>query len=237
VLGQKLVHKGVGHFGKALDHAGLDLFVTAHYAVLDLLVTAHDGLGDLFVFFHQFVLCHLEPLLSCFPCRFVCMDRVDIARMRGPGSAVPGSRGHCMPFTSGIRQSSSTMPASPTRMPGTIMLHSMVMHMPTPSASAPTMASSTVPTALPVMRIAGLPCIRRRTISMTSSTARPAAPSTTPGRAAFHSATRHMHMPSANRMPPTVPKIRDTKFSFFMGSYLLSFLACGQGVLSVLPLE
>src|SRR5699024_11605340 len=48
------------------------LFVTAHYAVLDLLVTAHDGLGDLFVFFHQFVLCHLEPLLSCFPCRFVC---------------------------------------------------------------------------------------------------------------------------------------------------------------------
>ena len=60
------------------------------------------------------------------------------------------------PLTSGMRQSRRTMPMIPTRMPGIIMFQTITIHMPMPSARAPTTPSSTDPTALPLRWIAGL---------------------------------------------------------------------------------
>lgn len=73
------------------------------------------------------------------------------------------------------------MPATPMTMPGTSMPHTMAMHMPTPSTKAPTMPSSTAPTALPLMWTAGLPAIFRRTSSKTSRTTAPTVAITTQG--------------------------------------------------------
>ena len=49
------------------------------------------------------------------------------------------------PLITGIRESRATMPTMPTTIPGIIMFHTMVMHMPTPRTMAPHTPSRVVP--------------------------------------------------------------------------------------------
>lgn len=108
------------------------------------------------------------------------------------------------------------MPMMPTKTPGTIMFHTMVMTIPRPRMSALATPTSTVATVLPLSAMGPSPSIFLRTRTITSKMAHPTAPTATPGAKAPHSVMRHMHMPSPNTRPPTVPSTSETKFFFSM---------------------
>ena len=102
----------------------------------------------------------------------------------------------------------------PTIIPEIIISHTIAIHIPTPNTNAAMTPKTIVPTVLPFTLIAGLPSILRLTISSTASTTIPAAAMTTQGVKAFHSGKRHIHMPTANKIPPIVPRIKLIKFFF-----------------------
>jgi hypothetical protein len=54
---------------------------------------------------------------------------------------------------------------------------------------------------------------------------KPMAVQITPGWNAFHSGSRHIHIPSANSRPPMVPMIRFTNADFFIFYILLEIFS------------
>ena len=81
----------------------------------------------------------------------------------------------------GMSTRPSAMPMMPTKTPGTIMFHTMVMTIPRPRMSALATPTSTVATALPLSAMGPSSSIFLRTRTITSKMAHPTAPTATPG--------------------------------------------------------
>ncbi len=134
---------------------------------------------------------------------------------------------HFKPTHIGIRQSRSTMPTIPTRIPGIIIPHIMIIHIPNPNTRAAAIPKITLPITLKFGLPSGFPLITRRTIIVIARMTAPTAAVITPSvKFAFHSGSRQMHIPSANASPPTVPSKRDTKFCFFISVSSIVFVVC-----------
>lgn len=129
------------------------------------------------------------------------------------------------PFVRGIRHNRRMIPTRPITIPAIILLHTIVRHMPIPSVSAPIIPSRTVPIVFPDRWIGFLFSIFLQTSTIIKRITAPITPITTPGWKAFHSGINAMHIPSAKKIPPIVPKIIATKLLFFM-LYSLLFLHC-----------
>ena len=80
-------------------------------------------------------------------------------------------------------------------------------------------SSTTIPRVFPDTWTGALFSILLHTSTIISSTTAPIIPIITPGRNAFHSGINAIHVPSANRIHPMVPKIIVTKLLFFISLF------------------
>lgn len=132
------------------------------------------------------------------------------------------------PLIKGIRQRRTTIPIRPIAIPITMWLHTIVRHIPTPRSKAPIIPISVAPMVFPDSFTGALFSIFLQMITIISSTMIPIQPITIPGLNAFHSGINAMHMPSANKMPPIVPKIIAINVLFFIIPDLPFFLPLPQ---------
>ena len=120
------------------------------------------------------------------------------------------------PLHNGIRQSKMIIPTIPITIPRIMLPHTMVKHIPTPRARAPTTPTTAVNTAFPVILIGCLCSIFLHTNTVIRAKTIPTQPTTTPGVKAFHSGSNAMHIPKPKNRQLIIPKIIATKLLFFI---------------------
>ena len=120
------------------------------------------------------------------------------------------------PFMKDIKQSSAAIPTIPIAIPNIRLLHTITRHIPIPNNNAPIIPISSPPIIFPDSLIGSLFSIRLHINIVINSTMTPIIPTISPCLKAFHSNIRHMHIPSANKTPPIVPKIIAAKLLFFI---------------------
>ena len=106
----------------------------------------------------------------------------------------------------GIKKRSIMIPAIPTTIPKSIIpSNTIIIDIPRPSTKEETTAYTTLPRIFPSTLIGAAPDIFLYTIIVAKIAIKPTAVQPTPILNIPHSGRRHMHIPSANTNPATVP--------------------------------